>query len=203
MAAKVVLASASPRRKELLRLIGIDFQVIPSEFDESVVSSWPPEQHVMESATGKAIWVATRINDAIVIGADTIVVLGDKILGKPADKADAYRMLKMLSGRSHYVYTGLCVVERCEGRTTRTERDYVRTEVRFGSLSDEIIKAYVATGEPMDKAGAYGIQERGSILVESIVGDYFNVVGLPIYRLSRMLLSFGVRLFNGTVLEKL
>lgn len=176
--------------------MGLDFQVVPSGFDESIVTPWPPEEHVQESATGKAIEVATRISDGIVIGADTVVVLDQSILGKPANADDARRMLKMLSGRSHYVYTGLCVVERAGDVTTRTLRDFVRTEVCFGELSDSIIDAYVATGDPMDKAGAYGIQEKGSVLVEGIVGDYFNVVGLPVYRLSRMLAELGIPLFG-------
>lgn len=196
MAAEVILASASPRREELLRLLGIDFRVIPSEFDESVVATWPPERHVLESATGKAVWVATRIDDALVIGADTVVVVDDKILGKPKSAEDARSMLRLLSGRSHYVYTGICVLQRSGGNTVRTDRDYVRTEVRFGPLTDELVDLYVSTGEPLDKAGAYGIQERGSILVESVVGDYFNVVGLPLYRLSRMLMSFGITFFG-------
>lgn len=199
MAAEVILASASPRREELLRLLGVDFRVIPSEFDESVVATWPPEQHVLESATGKAVWVATRIDDALVIGADTVVVVDDKILGKPKSVEDARSMLRLLSGRSHYVYTGICVLQRSGRKTVRTDRDYVRTEVRFGPLTDELIDLYLSTGEPLDKAGAYGIQERGSILVESVVGDYFNVVGLPLYRLSRMLLSFGITFFGQIV----
>jgi septum formation protein len=140
--------------------------------------------------------VAVRLSEGYVIGADTIVVADEAILGKPVDDADARRMLKLLSGRSHYVYTGLCVIERQNRETTGMERDYVRTEVRFGPLTDELIDGYVATGEPLDKAGAYGIQERGSVLVEGIVGDYFNVVGLPVYRLSRMLMDLGVCLFS-------
>ena len=193
---EVILASASPRREELLRLLGLDFRVVTSEFDESVVPRWPPEQHVVESATGKAAYIASRIRDGVVIGADTVVVVDSSILGKPVDAKDARRMLKLLSGRSHYVFTGLCVVQRSAGETVHTLRDCARTEVRFGKLSDEIINAYVATGEPMDKAGAYGIQERGSVLVECIVGDYFNVVGLPVYRLSRMLSEVGIPLFR-------
>lgn len=192
---EIILASASPRREELLRLMGLSFRVIPSDFDESVVSQWPPEEHVLQSATGKASDIAARASDGVVIGADTVVVAGNSILGKPESPGDARRMLKLLSGRSHFVYTGLCVIRRAGGKTTHSLRDYVCTEVRFGTLSDEIVEAYIATGEPLDKAGAYGIQERGCVLVESIVGDYFNVVGLPIYRLSRMLDEIGMPLF--------
>ena len=127
------------------------------------------------------------IDDGIVIGADTVVVINCLILGKPADEEDARKMLRLLSGRSHYVYTGLCIILRRGGKNAASLCDSVRTEVRFGKLTEEMIDAYIKTGEPMDKAGAYGIQERGSLLVEGIGGDYFNVVGLPIYRLSRML----------------
>lgn len=193
---RIILASASPRREEILSLLDVEFTVAPSDFDESGVIQWPPEEHVLESSTGKAAFIACRIPDGIVIGADTIVVVDDKILGKPADADDARRMLRLLSGRSHYVYTGLCVMKRAGNETVQTMRDYVRTEVCFGDLTDEMINAYVATLEPLDKAGAYGIQERGSVLVEGIVGDYFNVVGLPIYRLSRMLLDLGIPLFG-------
>ena len=192
----IVLASASPRREELLRLLGLEFQVVPSDFDESAVAAWPPEGHVVQSASGKAQDVASGLDEAIVIGADTVVVVDDSILGKPTDDQDARRMLRVLSGRSHYVFTGLCVVKRQGGRTIACIEDYVRTEVCFGELSDEVIDAYVGTGEPLDKDGAYGIQERGSVLVEGIVGDYFNVVGLPVYRLSRMLMELGVPLFG-------
>lgn len=193
---RIILASASPRREEILGLLGVKFTVAPSDFDESAVVQWPPEEHVLESSMGKAAFIACRIPDGIVIGADTIVVVDDMILGKPADGEDAKRMLRLLSGRSHYVYTGLCVMKRADNETLRALRDSVRTEVRFGQLTDEIINAYVSTLEPLDKAGAYGIQERGSVLVEGIVGDYFNVVGLPIYRLSRMLLELGIPLFS-------
>lgn len=192
---KIILASASPRRQELLRMMGLPFTTAPSEFDESAIPQWPPDEHVLKSAAGKADEVASRITDGIVVGADTVVVFDNLILGKPTDAEDARRMLKLLSGRSHYVFTGLCVVERYDSRTVCTLRDYVRTEVRFGELSDELIDAYIATGEPLDKAGAYGIQERGSVLVEGIVGDYFNVVGLPVYCLSRMLTEVGVSVF--------
>ncbi len=192
----IILASASPRRQELLGIMGLDFRIVPSEFDESTVTSWPPEDHVTQSACGKAADVASRISDGVIIGADTVVVVDDHILGKPSDPDDARRMLKMLSGRPHYVYTGICVIRRAGGQTEQTLTNFVQTEVVFGHLTDDIINAYVATGEPLDKAGAYGIQERGSVLVEGIVGDYFNVVGLPVYRLSRMLAEVGIPLFG-------
>lgn len=193
---ELVLASGSPRRQELLRLLNHDFRVVISDFDESLVAKWPPEMHVVEAASGKAGAVASGIQDGIVVGADTVVVIDDSILGKPADSADARRMLQLLSGRSHYVYSGVCVIQKKNGFETRRLADWVRTEVRFGRLTDEIIDAYIATGEPLDKAGAYGIQERGSVLVEAVVGDYFNVVGLPVYRLSRMLIELGLPLFR-------
>lgn len=188
----IILASESPRRQELLRLLGLPFTVEPSDFDESTVAQWPPEEHVIQSATGKVQDVAVRFPNGIIIGADTIVVIDDQILGKPSSQDDAVRMLKLLSGRSHYVYTGLCVLQQAKVK----KQDYVKTEVKFGQLTDEIIRAYVATGEPLDKAGAYGIQERGCVFVEGIVGDYFNIVGLPIYRLSRMLADVGIPLFG-------
>ncbi len=193
---RIVLASASPRRQELLRLIVSHFEIIPSGFDESTLPLWPPDDHVLRSALSKAIDVSAKISDGIIIGADTIVVAGNEVLGKPVSPEDARRMLKLLSGRSHYVYTGVSVVKRAENLTIQTLSDYMRTEVKFCELDDELIDAYVATGEPLDKAGAYGIQERGSVLVEGIVGDYFTVVGLPVFRLSRMLWSVGVSPFG-------
>lgn len=189
---QIILASASPRRQELLHLIGLDFKVIPSSFDESSVGECPPEEHVMATASGKALDVSRLLSDGVIIGADTIVAVDDGILGKPQDESDAKRMLMLLSGRSHFVYTGLSVLVLKAGEEIMHLKDYVSTEVIFGYLPEPLIDAYVATGEPMDKAGAYGIQERGSVLVEGIVGDYFNVVGLPVYKLSRMLMSVGV-----------
>lgn len=192
MKPNLILASASPRRQELLQLIGLPFEVIPSDFDESTLELWPPDRHVLDSAAAKSENVAVRIEDGVIIGADTIVVVDQEVLGKPADEYHARRMLRMLSGRSHYVYTGVCAVRREDGETVKAVRDFVRTEVRFCALSDAVIDAYVATGEPLDKAGAYGIQERAAVLIEGIVGDYFNVVGLPVYRLSRLLAEVGL-----------
>lgn len=193
----IILASASPRRHDVLRLLGLTFRVVPCDLDESALPSFPPEKHVVESATMKATDIAARVSEGIVIGADTVVVVNGETLGKPEGIEDARRMLRLLSGRSHYVYTGICVVQRSSGRTVKSLRDYVRTEVRFSKLSDDVINAYIATGEPLDKAGAYGIQERGCVLVEGIVGDYFNVVGLPVRRLSELLAQVGVRILGG------
>lgn len=181
---KVILASNSPRRKEILENIGIKFSVIGSDVDEIVRDNESPESVVMGLSFEKAVDVSKKADDgAIVIAADTIVY-GDKILGKPVDKADAFNMLKALSGKSHYVYTGISVIKA--GTNTKV-MDYVKTEVVFKELDDDIINKYIETGEPMDKAGAYAIQGYGSILIESISGDYFNVVGLPISRLSEIL----------------
>lgn len=184
----IILASASPRRKELLSLVLRDFRIIPSTFDESTVpAELAPPDHVVFSALMKARDVAARQPDSIVIGADTIVVVDGNILGKPGNPGDAARMLAMLSGRAHEVYTGIAVVR--DG----TEHTGVEcTEVNFADLSDEIITRYVDTGEPLDKAGAYAIQGKGVTLIKSICGCYPNVVGLPLYRLSEILKEFGV-----------
>ena len=184
----VILASASPRRRELLSLIFNDFRVLPSEFDESLVpAELGPADHVVYSATAKARDVASRFPGSIVVGADTIVVVDGAILGKPAEEQDAARMLAMLSGRTHEVYTGIAVI------LGDAERSGVEcTEVTFRELSEEIIRRYIATGEPMDKAGAYAIQGKGAVLIRCISGCYPNVVGLPLYKLSTLLGEFGV-----------
>ena len=184
----IILASASPRRRELLKLIFGTFRVTPSEFEESLVpSELGPDEHVLYSARAKAHDVAARFPDSLVIGADTVVVVNDLILGKPTDTADAARMLSMLNGRTHKVYTGVAVA------LGERERAGVEcTEVTFGELSDEIVSRYIASGEPMDKAGAYAIQGKGAVLIKSVRGCYPNVVGLPLYMLSELLREFGV-----------
>ena len=185
---EIILASASPRRKELLANMGLDFTVVVSDADESKADkSVPPHIYVQELAFLKAAASGKKIlknRNAIIISADTIVVLDDNILGKPKDKKDAFDMLKSLSGRTHNVYTGFCVMRMKDGKTVCK---HVSTEVRFKPLDDEKIKRYIDSGEPMDKAGAYGIQGLGAMLTDSINGDYFNVVGLPVSALSDVL----------------
>lgn len=188
---RIILASQSPRRRELLGQMGFqDFEIIPAVGEEEADSSLPITEYVEQLALHKAAEVAARVNDpdAIVIGADTIVVHHDKILGKPRNQAHAFRMLSNLSGSRHMVYTGVALIQG-ERRITGHEG----TKVRFCALTEQEILSYIATGEPMDKAGAYGIQGRGGLLVDSIEGDFYNVVGLPICRLSRMLAGLSVK----------
>ena len=174
----MILASASPRRKELLALAGFDFQIETAAVEETYDPTLPPEQIVMHLAAVKSAPVAARHPNETVIGADTVVVLDEAILGKPHSTDEAKAMLRRLSGRVHQVYTGVCL-----RRGETVVRFAECTLVHFKVLSEEEFAAYVATGEPMDKAGAYGVQGRGCVLVEGIEGDYFNVVGLPVSRL--------------------
>lgn len=183
-----ILASASPRRKELLKQMGLDFTIEPAHGEE-VITRTEPDQVVMELAAQKAQEVAERhTEDVLVIGADTVVVKDGKILGKPADEADARRMLHLLQGSIHQVYTGVCLITKKDGQT-QIHRFYESTDVEFYPMSEEEITNYVATKEPMDKAGAYGIQGSCAIYIRGIRGDYNNVVGLPIARLYHELLS--------------
>lgn len=180
-----ILASRSPRRRHLLDLLGFDFTVIASDVPEEVDPSHSPEQIVRSLAKAKAQAVAASHPDALVLGADTIVVLDGTILGKPRDRDDAQAMLRALSGRTHTVYSGIGLI--CDG-SGRSATAAEATDVTFAELSDDEIDAYVATGSPMDKAGAYGIQDdRGALYIERIEGDYYNVVGLPLHRLYRTL----------------
>ncbi len=188
-ARRIVLASASPRRSQLMQEIGLKFDVMPSQVAEGDISASCPEELVMRLAHAKAADVAGRIQSGIVIGADTVVVAGGQILGKPVDLDDAAKMLRALSGREHQVYSGVAVIDAESGRSLI---DYEATAVRFRQLSEAAIQRYVATGEPMDKAGAYAIQGLGSLLVTGISGDYNCVVGLPLCRLAMMLSEFGV-----------
>ncbi len=178
----IILASASPRRRELLKFITEDFTVKVSDAEEVTDPALSAEETVKSLAEIKGEAVAEGYPDDTVISADTIVVLDGKILGKPKNEADAFSMLSSLSGRTHEVFTGVCIIHGGEKKVFAE-----RTEVSFYSLSDEEIRAYIATDEPADKAGAYGIQGKGCTLVKAINGDYNNVVGLPVAKLNRIL----------------
>jgi septum formation protein len=190
MTPRLILASTSPRRRELLGLLGLPFETVASRYDESLVdpATMKPSDYVTRLACGKAEEVAGRTDgDALIIGADTTVVLDGHYLNKPADADDARQMLMALSGRTHNVYTGLCLIR---GGTYIT--DFAITEVTFDTIDDVTLAAYVSTGEPLDKAGAYGIQGKALSFIPQIKGDYFNVVGLPLFLLCRMLNKFGL-----------
>ena len=185
---KIVLASQSPRRRELLGKMGLEFTTKAPEIDETALSGLPARQLVEALSREKALHIAQGEDpDTIVIGSDTVVVLDGEILGKPATPRQAEEMLTALSGRSHEVCTGVTV---CQGEKVVSQVEV--TQVTFRSLTPEEVRRYVQTGEPMDKAGAYGIQGYGALLVEGIQGDYSSVVGLPVCRLGRILLDFGV-----------
>ena len=183
--AELVLASQSPRRRELLKLIKEDFVICPDDSPEIVDEKLSPWELVLNLSMVKCINVSEKFSDdAVVIGADTVVAIDDTILGKPDSVEDAYSMLKSLSGNKHSVYTGVSVMCRKTGKVINF---YEKTDVFFYELSDEEIKKYIETKEPMDKAGAYGIQEKGGLFVKKVDGDYNNVVGLPVARLARIL----------------
>jgi len=192
---RLILASTSPRRRELLGALGLPFEIQPSAFDEDAVpvGDGGPEEWVVTLAAGKALAVALQVQgSALVIGADTTVVLDGTCLGKPKDPMDACRTLRSLSGRTHTVCTGLALIQVEDGEPHPPITDVVSTEVTFDELTDEVIEAYVATGEPLDKAGSYGIQGKALSFIPRINGDYFNVVGLPLNRLVALLNQFGV-----------
>jgi septum formation protein len=176
---RLILASASPRRAELLTAAGIDFEVMPADVDESMDVEDTPEGYVRRVAQLKAEAVRPRAGDRPVLGADTIVIVGNAVLGKPSDTADAGRMLRLLSGREHTVMTGVCLINPA-AESGRVQMSTTRTSVGFAALTDEEISWYVASGEPMDKAGAYAIQGLASRFVTRIDGSYSNVVGLPV-----------------------
>lgn len=188
---KVILASQSPRRKELLGLFHIPFTVRVADIDETMDPKKPAAQEVARVSRLKAEAVPHG-NDDTVIAADTIVVCQGQILGKPKNEADAFRMLQLLSGRDHQVMTGMTVLrgERC---TVCTEI----TDIHFRPLSEKEILAYIATGEPMDKAGAYGIQGGAALFAQRLVGDYYNVMGLPVCRLSLILKDLAPEIMEG------
>lgn len=187
----IVLASASPRRQELLANLGLHFEVKISDVDESLDEQIPPAQQVEQLAERKARAVAAQLKQGLVIGADTLVTLNNQVLGKPKDRQEAIEMIKQLQGRSHEVYTGLAVIDAATDKAVITHQ---ATAVRFKSLTMEQIERYVDTGEPYDKAGAYAVQGKASVFIDSIRGCYFNVVGLPVAKLADVLKVFGVEI---------
>ena len=191
---RVILASQSPRRRELLTLIGIPHEVRPADIDEAYLSGEHPRAHCERLAREKAAVVARDAPDALVIGSDTIVVVDGDVLGKPRDAADAAAMLTRLSGRSHTVMTAVAVMRRGVERS-----DVVEVGVEFHPLTRRDIDAYIATREPLDKAGAYGIQGYGATIVARVDGDYFAVMGLPLQRLVRLMAELGVSYRFGTL----
>jgi septum formation protein len=184
----IVLASASPRRQELLKNAGIHFVVRPANIEEIQHAGEAPVAFAERMARDKARAVRASVPDCVILGADTVVVAGDQVLGKPSDAEDAVRMLRLLSARQHFVITGVCLI-RADFEDVRSEK----TAVHFTPLTDAEIRDYVATGEPLDKAGAYAIQGRASRWISKIEGDYFNVVGLPVDLVWRMLREHGAQ----------
>jgi len=175
---KIWLASKSPRRAEILQAVGWPFEIMLAGIDEARRPSEAADNYVKRLAREKAMAIMDRIDAGLVLGADTVVVVDGEILGQPKNEEDARRMLKLLSGKWHEVLTGVALIRAGEGFDSAVE--YQRTRVKFAEISDEEINSYLATGEPMDKAGAYAIQGRAALFIEAIDGDYFNIVGLPI-----------------------
>ena len=184
---KLVLASGSPRRYELLKTLGLEFDVVVSHADETCDPLLSPEQQVIEAASRKGKAVSEKHPDCLVISADTIVVSGNKVLGKPENETDAFNMLSMLSGRKHKVYTGFGLSYL---HYDAAEYETESTDVTFRRLTDEEIWAYINTGEPFDKAGSYAVQGQGALLIEKIDGCFFNVVGFPLARFYKLLDKF-------------
>ena len=191
----LILASISPRRKELLESVGFKFNLKKPNFDEDTIdaSKMKVDEYVLHLAESKSKSVFSNYPNDIVIAADTIVVLGHDIIGKPKDEADAMNILRRLSGKTHQVYTGYAVIRKGD---CKTEVSFEKTHVTFREISDSEIRFYVKTGEPMDKAGSYGVQGIGGALVTGINGDYNNVVGLPVCSLVQTLRRFGVEVFR-------
>lgn len=185
----IILASESPRRRELLALTGLKFRVVPSDYEEDMTKPLSPHKLAKFLSREKARSVATGYSNAIVIAADTFILFNGKLLGKPHTLKEAINMLDLLNGRSHTVITGYTIIDTAEN--TSLSRS-VRTKVWLRDLADEEIYTYVESGEPLDKAGAYAIQGLGSILIKKIVGDYFNVIGLPLCSLAEDLKKFGI-----------
>lgn len=191
----ICLASRSPRRAQLLSQIGVEYWISAADIDETPAPQELPYDYVKRMALEKAQALVSSTED-VVLGADTCVVIDQDILGKPADDADAVAMLQRLSGRSHQVMSGVALAQQGEENTVRSEVLVVSTQVSFATLSDEQIRAYVATQEPADKAGAYGIQGLGAVLVESLQGSHSNVVGLPLHETAQLLQRWHVDIWQ-------
>ncbi|MDD5702971.1 MAG: Maf family protein [Dehalococcoidales bacterium] len=190
---QIILASASPRRQELLEKTGLTFTVDPADYEEKLDPSLNPQDLAASISQGKARAAAAKHADAIIIAADTFGVLRGKLLGKPHTAGEARKMLRAISGKSHLVITGLTILDSATGKSiTRT----ATTRVYIKKLSPQEIDSYIKTGEPLDKAGAYGIQGKGALIVEKIAGDYYNVVGLPLQTLSEGLKEMGINLLQ-------
>lgn len=193
---KIILASASPRRKELLAfLVGNNFEVVVSSYEEDNNLDLSPKDLVLLHSLQKGRDVAKKLQEGIVISADVVVVVGKEIFGKPADAKEAKRMLTKMSGRAVDVISGLAVIDIEAGEELR---DFEITKVKFKEMTEREIDDYVATGEPLDKAGAFGIQGKAAVLIEGIEGDYFNILGLPLFKLGKLLVQAGVNIFDYT-----
>lgn len=188
---KIILASSSPRRKMLLEQVGIHAKVVVGSYVERIDSQKSPHQMIRKLSLDKAVTVAKKEKNAIIIAADTIVVCDGQMIGKPKNKKDAKRILLLLSGKTHRIITGFSIIDTSSGQLVNMS---VETKVSFKKLTRAEIDAYIKTGEPMDKAGAYGIQEKGGFFVEKIEGDYSNVVGLPIFAVAQELKKLGVKI---------
>lgn len=190
---KIILASASPRRKALLKQIGLDFEIVVSDFEEIIDNNLKPHDQAQKFSLGKAKDVAQNHKNAIIIAADTFVVFKNEILGKPKTAENAKKMLKMLSGKAHFVITGFTIFDTKTGRIVTKS---LETKVYIKKLTEREIGEYIRTGEPLDKAGAYAAQELGGIFVKKIDGDFFNLVGLSIFAVSEELKKFGVKVLE-------
>jgi septum formation protein len=185
----IILASSSPRRKELLKKIYPSFKIMASEYEEDMTLKLEPHELAMFLARGKSQDVSKKVSKSIIIGADTFITFENKVLGKPKNKMDARKILKMLSGKAQKVYTGISVIDQVKNKEIN---DYDITIVKFKELTDKEIEDYIATGEPLDKAGAYGIQDGGKNFIKEIIGSESNVIGLPLEKLSEILKEIGL-----------
>jgi len=189
----IILASSSPRRKELLSTLGLNFMVVPPHIEEEVVKGENPQEHVARLSQAKATEIGKAFRDCWILGADTIVFIEGEVLGKPQSEAEAYLMLKKLSGREHTVLTGFFIYHP---RNQKFFSEVVESRVKIKQLEDEEIKAYIKTGEPFDKAGAYAAQGRGMFMIEKIFGSFTNVIGLPVCEVVNALKNLGVIQFQ-------